>query len=100
MMMLLIITIIIIIIIVSITFFTIESDWFVTVSNLLLMLLHIIIATSKLLDLTCPRYQEHVICQVKSNRYTANENQVANVTSQCKAYWWRYTAARVPYLFD
>ena len=60
------IIIIIIIIIVSITFFTIESDWFVTVSNLLLMfpasrgsrellmLLHIIIATSKLLDLTCP----------------------------------------------
>ena len=69
-----IIIIIIIIIIVSITFFTIESDWFVTVSNLLLMfpasrglsrgetsasrellmLLHIIIVTSKLLDLTCP----------------------------------------------
>ena len=74
MMMIVIITIIIIIIIVSITFFKIESDWFVTVSNLLLMfpasrdlsrgetsasrellmLLHIIIATSKLLDLTCP----------------------------------------------
>ena len=77
MMMLLIVTIIIIMIItiiVSITFFTIESDWFVTVSNLLLMfpasrglsrgetsasrellmLLHIIIVTSKLLDLTCP----------------------------------------------
>ena len=31
-------------------------------------------------------YQEYVICQVKSNSYTANENQVANVTSQCKAY--------------
>ena len=75
MMMIVIITIIIIIIIiVSITFFKIESDWFVTVSNLLLMfpasrglsrgetsasrellmLLHMIIATSKLLDLTCP----------------------------------------------
>ena len=74
MMMIVIITIIIIIIIVSITFFKIESDWFVTVSNLLLMfpasrdlsrgetsasrellmLLHIIIVTSKLLDLTCP----------------------------------------------
>ena len=26
-------------------------------------------------------YQEYVICQVKSNSYTANENQVANVTS-------------------